>query len=36
MEEKELLFESMLTWKADELIPSTKRGHRGEIETRLE
>lgn len=35
-EEKKLLFESMLTWKANELIPSTKRGHKGEQETRLE
>lgn len=36
MEEKELLFESMLDWKAGEYISSTKRGHKGEQETRLE
>lgn len=34
--EKKLLFESMLEWKANELIPSTKRGHKGEQETVLE
>ena len=36
MEEKKLLFESMLEWKAYELIPSTKRGCAGQQETRLE
>lgn len=36
MEEKQLLFESMLEWKAYEEIPSTKRGHKGEQETRIE
>lgn len=36
MADKLLLFESMLEWKADEMIPSTKRGHKGEQETRLE
>lgn len=35
-EEKRLVFESMLEWKANELIPSTKRGHKGEEETRVE
>lgn len=36
MEEKKLLFESMLNWKAYDLIPSTKRGCSGQQETRLE
>lgn len=36
MDEKILLFESMLNWKAHELIPSTKRGCGGQQETRLE
>lgn len=36
MEEKQLLFESMLNWKAYDLIPSTKRGCSGQQETRLE
>lgn len=36
MEEKIVLFESMLEWKAHELIPSTKRGHKGEQEERIE
>ena len=36
MEEKMLLFESMLDWKAYDLVPSTKRGCRGQQETRLE
>ena len=36
MEEKVLLFESMLEWKAYDLIPSTKRGCTGQQETRLE
>lgn len=36
MEEKTLLFESMLEWKAYDLISSTKRGCRGQQETRLE
>jgi single-stranded-DNA-specific exonuclease len=35
-EEKRLVFESMLEWKADELIPSTKRGCKGQLETRVE
>lgn len=35
-EEKEILFESMLEWKAYELVPSTKRGCKGQEETRLE
>jgi single-stranded-DNA-specific exonuclease len=35
-EEKELLFKSMLEYEADELIPSTKRGHKGEMETVVE
>ena len=36
MEEKFLLFESMLDWKAYDLVPSTKRGCKGQEETRLE
>lgn len=36
MEEKILLFESMLEWKAYDMIPSTKRGCKGQQETRLE
>lgn len=35
-EEKLLLFESMLTFKAEELIPSTKRGCKGQMETKVE
>lgn len=35
-EEKMLLFESMLNFKAYELIPSTKRGCKGQMETRVE
>ncbi len=34
--EKEILFESMLEWKAYDLIPSTKRGCKGQEETILE
>ena len=36
MAEKLLLFESFLTWKADELIPSTKRGMSNTLESRVE
>lgn len=37
MDEKIVLFESMLEFKAYEMIPSIKRGHRpGEMETRVE
>lgn len=36
MEEKELVFESMLDFKAFEQIPSTKRGCKGQFETRVE
>lgn len=36
MEEKRTLFESMLDWKAHEEIPSTKRGCKGQVETRVE
>ena len=36
MEEKIVLFESMLEFKAFEKIPSTKRGHKGQFETRVE
>lgn len=36
MEEKILLFESMLEYKANEEIPSTKRGCKGETEKRVE
>lgn len=35
-EEKDLLFESMLDFKAFEQIPSTKRGCKGQFETRVE
>lgn len=35
-EEKRTLFEAMLEWKAYELIPSTKRGCKGQLETRVE
>ena len=35
-EEKLILFESMLNFKAYELIPSTKRGCKGQYETRVE
>lgn len=35
MEEKNLLFESMLDFKAYELIPSTKRGCKGQFEPRV-
>lgn len=36
MEEKSLLFLAMLEWRAMEMIPSTKRGCRGQMETRVE
>ena len=36
IEEKILLFESMLDFKAYEMIPSTKRGFKGTYETRVE
>lgn len=35
-EQKKLLFDSMLEFKAYEMIPSTKRGCRGQFETRVE
>lgn len=35
-DEKQILFESMLEWKAYDLIPSTKRGCKGQEEARLE
>lgn len=35
-EEKYLMFEAMLDWRSDELIPSTKRGCKGQVETRHE
>ena len=35
-EEKELLFKSMLPWEASQLVPSTKRGCKGQMETLLE
>ena len=35
-EEKRLMFEAMLEWRSDELIPSTKRGCKGQVETRHE
>ena len=36
VEEKLILFEAMLDYKAYELIPSTKRGCRGQMESRVE
>ena len=36
LEERILLFESMLEYRAYELIPSTKRGAKGTLETRVE
>lgn len=36
MEEKTLMFEAMLEWRSDELIPSTKRGCKGQVEPRHE
>lgn len=36
MDEKIVLFESMLEFKAFEMIPSTKRGCKGQMETRVE
>lgn len=36
LEEKQVLFDSMLEWKAYNLIPSTKRGCKGQQETCLE
>lgn len=36
MEEKELMFEAMLEWRSNELIPSTKRGCKGQVEPRHE
>lgn len=35
-DEKLLLFESLLDFRANELIPSTKRGYKGQFETRIE
>lgn len=36
LEEKYLIFESMLEWRAKEMIPSTKKGFKGTLETRVE
>lgn len=36
LEEKTLMFEAMLEWRSDELILSTKRGCKGQVETRHE
>ena len=36
MEEKELMFNAMLEWRSDEMLPSTKRGCKGQIEPRYE
>jgi single-stranded-DNA-specific exonuclease len=36
MEEKVVLFEAMLDFRAYEQIPSTKRGCKGELESRVE
>ena len=33
MEEKNLIFEAMLEWKSNLLVPSTKRGCKGQVET---
>ena len=35
-DEKLLMFESMLEWRSSEMIPSTKRGFKGTLETRVE
>ena len=35
LEEKYLIFEAMLEWRADEMIPSTKRGFKGTFEKRV-
>lgn len=35
-QEKKLFFEAMLDWQADEEIPSTKRGCKGQMETKAE
>ena len=35
-DEKYLMFEAMLEWRADEYIPSTKRGCKGQVEKRTE
>ncbi len=36
VDEKYLIFEAMLEWLAEEMIPSTKRGYKGTFETRRE
>ena len=36
LDEKYLIFEAMLEWRAHDMIPSTKRGFKGTVETRLE
>ena len=36
LEEKYLTFEAMLEWRADEMIPSTKKGFKGTFEKRTE
>ena len=36
LDEKYLIFEAMLEWRADEMIPSTKRGFKGTFEKRIE
>lgn len=36
LDEKYLIFEAMLEWRADEMIPSTKRGFKGTFEKRVE
>lgn len=36
LEEKYLIFEAMLEWRADEMISSTKRGFKGTFEKRVE
>ena len=36
LDEKYLIFEAMLEWRSHDMIPSTKRGFKGTVETRLE
>jgi len=36
LDEKYLIFEAMLEWRAEDMIPSTKRGFKGTFEKRIE
>lgn len=36
LDEKYLIFEAMLEWRADQMIPSTKKGFKGTFEKRIE